>query len=157
MPLSTHVTNRIASQRLVELTNPGSTSATTVNTTLLGFATADVEADFRVFANITYDDADARHISAAVHGVVLKLLTWKGEGAFHEQLERWQTWLRDGLRMVTHNDRIRPESSSTLTPGPEGGETATIRPWFDGETGFQDFIPNAPQDVDISDRTLGLH
>ncbi len=143
MALADRVTERIPAQVLTALTAaaPGTTSA---DTDVLGYACDDVEADLRTWAGITYDETDARHVAAAVAGVVLRLALMKGqaEGAA-QRYEDWQKALKDGLRLVTHNDRILATTRSPLRPVKE---TAT-EPLFNAAW-FENLIPNFNRDGD---------
>ena len=107
-----------------------------------GLAVTDVEADFEVYGNIVYDDTDARHVSVAVIGVFLKLLAYKQETADVDRYEAWQERLKEGLRMVTHNNRLLPKTNSQLTPSEEAPNGAIVRPWFD-DVIMGDLIPTA--------------
>lgn len=144
MPLTTEVQNRYRTQFLIELTNPNDRGATTVNLAALQEASDDVEADLEVHAGTAYDNNDARHVSAAVRGVVKRLQVYQGK-APDRDITNWQQSLRDGLRLVTGNNRVRPRSSSNLTPAEEAPGGQIVRPFFDPETAFGDLIPGTIQ------------
>lgn len=136
MPLTTHVTTRLGTKRLVELTNPpgvGAAQPTTVDAARLGFAADDAAAYLEVKAGVAYDDTSARHISVAVEVVVYFLMLRAGanvealsrvKGRVDEDLE--------ALRLVTGNDRIIPLSTSELEPTTDTEEQGSpARPYFD--------------------------
>jgi hypothetical protein len=141
MSLSAEVQSRYPAQRLVELTNPGSITATTVNTTILGLAATDVEADFQIVAGIAYDGTDARHVKTAVEGVVLRLMEWLAVGtkAAETIQGRWKQRLED-LAKVTGRDRPHFQTTSDLTPSEEVPSGETVRPKFDPEA-FRGYVP----------------
>lgn len=138
MPLATHVQNRYSAQLLIELTNPDNADATTLDSTRLGLAAGDVEADFRIYAGTAYSDTDARHIAAAVPGVIQKLRIYMGQVAdVFAAEEDWQKRLR-ALGMVTGRNRIRPTLASNLTD-----ENAQAQPPF-RDSNFDDYLPGEP-------------
>ena len=140
MPLIDHVQDRIPTQRLVNLTNDDR-SANTIDLVLLQDAVDDTEAAFQIFSGVAYDDTDSRHIRMGISGVILHLLAFKGESRYEAKLKEWQDQMHKIFRMVAGNNRIRPKSSSKLTPSeiPPGVE---VRPFFDNET-FEDFVPES--------------
>jgi len=143
MPLTSGVAARIPSQRLIELTNSDDTGAAAIDNAKLAVAAADVEGEFRLFANVAYDDADSRHVALAVQGVIIMLEVYKNESGSVDRQKAWRAQLRGPLRKITHNNRIKPKSSSELTPAQEqiGGEI--VRPHFDTEDGFGDILPES--------------
>ncbi len=143
MALVDEVKSRFPTEKLVQLTNVDSTDATTINEARLLLAATDVEGDFRTLAGVVYSNADARHVSFATTGVVRKLQVWKLETAADEMHEAWQKSIHDVLRLVTGNDRIRPKSSSELTPSKEAPGGIKVRPHFDVETSHLGLIPGS--------------
>lgn len=109
--------------------------------TRISYAATDVKADFKVYANVAYDEDNAQHVSAAIYGVFLKLLTYKLES---DAIDKYHTWAEERLsgflRMQDHNNRIVPKTTSNLTPATEG--PGIVRPWFDAEVSFRDLIPD---------------
>ncbi len=148
MALATRVQNRVRTQLLIELTNPNDKTATTVETTVLGYAVTDTAADFETYAGVAYDDTDARHVAEAVRGVVVRLEVNAGR-AKAERLTEWQDRMDRMFRLRHGNDRIMPQSSSRLTPQTEA-PSGEVRPWFDLEETFNDLIPNeSPVNEDV--------
>lgn len=127
MALSTHVTNRLSNRRLIELTNPDDSSAASVDTTLLGYAADDAEAWLEMLAGVAYDDDDARHVAVAISAVEFLLISWAGpqgeallrnrpgNETFEELRNRIEEQLRQ-LGAVTGRDRVKPQTTSNLTP-----------------------------------------
>ena len=146
MALTDEVTSRLPDARLKNLTNGKVSAATEVNTARLALAATDVEADFKTYAGIIYDNNEAQHVSEAVIGVEMKLQSWNGDSkAAADRLTAWQKNLTDNLRLVTAQDRVEPKSTSDLTPADEKPEGIDeVRPDFDVEEHFQDLTPNAP-------------
>ena len=94
MSLSTEVQARVATQLLVELTNPNDNTASSIDTTLLGKAVDDVEGDFLSYG-ITIDVTNKAHVVVAVDGALYRLMAYKGgpevgamRSRYHEALER---------------------------------------------------------------------
>jgi hypothetical protein len=116
MALIDEVKARYADDKLVQLTQKDSTSATTIDDTVLGYAATDVEANFPIHAGVNYDGTDARHVATAVEGVVT-LLQARNRGLLLEQDEGWRRWIEHlkSLGMVTGRNRIVPKSNSQFT------------------------------------------
>jgi len=79
MALSDDVQTRISSQRLIELTNDGSPTASTIDTTILGNASTDIAADFELFSSEDYASTNATHVAIAVPAVMGKLYEYMGK------------------------------------------------------------------------------
>jgi hypothetical protein len=135
MSLVTEVQARYPANRLKQLTNPGDESASAVDTTFLGYSATDVEAEFEIYAGVTYDGTDARHVAVAVAGVIAKLYLRgeapgeKAQSLHDDYLERLQA-----LGKVTGRDRLKPQTTSQLTPTPERTGSEVVRPWSDDST-----------------------
>ena len=112
MTLAADVTARVSTADLVNLTNPKSTSATTVDTTRLGLAVDDVGGYFRVYGNVTYDTSNAMHVPFGVAGVLLVLESYQVNSRV--KLDDWFGRLRD-LAKVTSRNRISPTTDSVKT------------------------------------------
>lgn len=145
MALEDEVQTRYPTQRLVELTREDNTG--TIDTTKLAAACRDVEADFLLYASITFDVTEARHVALAVPAVETKLKVYagslSGERAAAAQKE-WETKLSQ-LARKRNVSRIRPTCTSPYTPSdrnPSG--STTLRPPFDRQH-FEDVIPGAPR------------
>lgn len=149
MPLITHVQNRYSVQLLRELTNPDEPADTAVDTAgRLQQAANDVEADFRVYAGITYDDADARHIAVAVVGVVQKLRVYMGQISDAMDAERkWRDMLVD-LSKVTSRNRIMPVAATNITDEDADAEPAFRDSNFDN---YRVGEPRGRSDLGTSD------
>ena len=140
MALSDEVKSRVADAVLVDLTNPRGTSATTVNDAILDKASGDVEADFKTWANEAFDLTVDQHISLAIEGVILKLTFWSGNTEVNFKF--WYDKL-EALSRVRARDKIRPKTTSELTPSKEVLGTETVRPHFDA-VNFDDIRPDDP-------------
>lgn len=138
MALADEVLGRTSQARIIQLTNPDDPSATTTGTTKLNFAVSDVVGDFAI-AGMVYDNTDARHVSVAVEGVILKLESFTRNTAAGPALEEWRDRL-NRLRMVDSNDRILPVTTSNRTPATD----PTAPPSVDINKDFKDLIPKAP-------------
>ena len=77
MALIDKVIERIATQRLVELTNSDS-SVLVINTTVLQAACDDAEGEFSRIVGIIPDSAIKAHVSLCVQGVMFFLEDYKG-------------------------------------------------------------------------------
>jgi hypothetical protein len=138
MALTDEVQSRFSSQILINVTNPQNSAATTVDTTRLGNASTDVQADFQIEAGIAYDNTVATHVNVAVDGVYAKLLIRAGQGgkAEHDEyIERLRA-----LKLITGRDRISPSTDSLLSPSTD---VIGALPSFDRKN-FAGFIPSPP-------------
>ena len=145
MALADEVIARYPASRLKQLTNPNDQAASTVDTTVLGYAVADVIADFLTYCATTFDVTDSRHVSVAVKGVVatLALQTEAAGGNAQTDFDKYLDRLKD-LARVTGRDRITPRTKSVLTPTAERLGTETVRPDTD-RPDYEDLIPDAPR------------
>ena len=144
MALSDEVTNRVAAKILRGLTNPDNSNATTIDATYLDRACDDVESFFQIYAQITYDNSDRRHIVTAIEGVTTLLTEWANQaGPFmSERFDLWVTRLK-ALAAVTSRKRVTPVSTSQVTVTDEQEDAETVRPDFD-RSRFRDIVPDAP-------------
>ncbi len=138
--LEADVTARVSAQRLVELTNVNSIGASTADAAVLSAAVTDVQADFRIYAGVVYDEDDPRHVSVGIDGVLLKLQFFQNNS--REEYQRWIEERLTPLRNVTNNDRVTPRTKSTLQPAPE--KAGIQRPHFDPNSSFENTTPNRP-------------
>jgi hypothetical protein len=130
MALADDVQNRVKTATLVQLTNPNDVTATTVDTTQLGYAVADAEAEFTIETGLSYDTTIAGHVLAGVSGVLYYLHSYAGmERANVEGLRtRWENALRKVASTLGNERRIMPTTSSVLDPS---DETQDARPDHD--------------------------
>jgi len=142
MTLATEVQTRYGAQFLVNLTNPGDTTTTTINTTTLGLAATDVEADFEIHVGVEFDASNALHVTVACEGVIAKLMERTGHAKAEDREMAYYRRLKS-LGQVTARDRILPTSDSPYEPSVPNPDV-THRPAFDDEV-FGGIIPGAPQ------------
>ena len=141
MSLVSNVQSRYGDQYLVNLTNPGDNTATTIDSTRLALAATDVEANFEIFAGVEYDDTDPQHVTVGVEGVEVLLKFRAG----HTTVEEWSDWIEKRLKpmsLVGARDRIMPTTNSEVTPTSES-DTGDGRPYFDSRR-FRYLIPGRP-------------
>jgi hypothetical protein len=149
MALWDEVVSRFSNEKLVTLTNPDNRAENaTIDTTLAAFAVADVEADFKLHAETTYDGTDGRHVRIGVQGVIAHLM---GYGAAHGEgaaaaLDRFHAQLRV-LRDTSSRARISPTTDSELEPTDEFEGGGTVRPDFDRDR-FTGLVPGNPTRTD---------
>lgn len=142
MTLASNVTSRYPNQLLVNLTNPNTTTAgTTINTTKLGLAADDVEADFEIHAGIEYDDSEPLHVTVATEGVIARLMEWTGHAGAEQQKDRYMARLA-AVAQVTGRDRLLPTSAGRNEPT-EPDDSLTIRPAFD-DPRWDGLVPGGP-------------
>jgi hypothetical protein len=132
MALADEVQARYPANRLKQLTNPGNESAAAVNTTFLGYAVTDTQADFEVYAGVVYDPTDARHVQVACEGVIAKLYL-RGETPGEKAQSLHDSYIErlKAVARVTGRDRLMPQTASQLTPTPEKTGSEVVRPWSD--------------------------
>ena len=118
MALADEVSNRLSANLLRELTNQGDTSATTVNTTVLGYAATDAAGEFLVETGLTLDTTKAQHVAAGVIGTLYYLYSYSGieTSTATKQREQWYRWLTkiDGTEGAGR--RLHPSTTSDLSP-----------------------------------------
>jgi hypothetical protein len=155
MTLSTEVIARVSSALLIELTNQGSTTATTVNTTLLGHAASDAEQEFLVETGLTFDASKPLHVAACISGVLYYLHSYTGiQSERQESIKaRWQQWLAKAARAVGGERRLMPQTSSVKKPS-----TPVTNALPDNDrTRWRRVVPNMPfGDVDQIGERDGL-
>ena len=144
MALADDIQNRISTQLLTELTNPNDATATTVDTTILGYAISDVTGDFLSYG-ITLDSTDASHLAVAIDGVLFRLNSYKGIPA--NKLEtRFYAGL-DRIEQVGPRSHILPVTDSEVTPSDERPDSISeVRPAFDPDH-FGGFAPRPPREI----------
>jgi phage gp36-like protein len=144
MALAAEVIARYPNSRLVQLTNPGDGSATTVDTTRLGYAVTDAQNEFEDIAGVAYDNSVSKHVTAAVQGVIAFLyLGAESPGAAADKEYDRFIEMSERVAEVTGRNRVKPTTSSILTPSSEQQGTETVRPDTDREN-FDDLIPDPP-------------
>lgn len=121
MALTDEVQGRIATQLLVELTNHGDTSATTINTTRLNYACTDATALFARRTGLTLDVTIAAHVWPAVLAVLYVLHTYPGgDGArLDGAKKRWEEAGDELARTIGARRVVPTETSSLYEPTPE--------------------------------------
>lgn len=152
MALADEVTARYSTALLVNLTRPQSSTSTTVNTTVLGYACTDVEAEFAK-VGITFAVGTATHVVTACEGVIALLRKRTGQAGGWEEWREWREVQLERLRLVTTNDRIEPSSTSEVTPTDENpNNDAYLRPDFD-QSHFDHLVPQQPRSTRSDDYT----
>ena len=155
MALADDVTNRISTNLLRELTNQGSTSATSVNTTVLGYAVADAGAEFKSETGLDLDSSLASHVAAGVVGVIYYLYSYSGveTSTALKQRQRWERLLLKIDSTEGGGRRLLPSTNSTLSPT---AEQRNARPDME-RSRFGGYTLNMPRggsdDPDIDDLT----
>ena len=142
MALADDVTNRVSANLLRELTNQGDTTATTTNTTLLGYAVSDATGEFLVETGLAVDTTKAQHVAAGVVGVLYYLYSYSGieSSTATKQREQWYRWLTkiDGTEGAGR--RLHPTTTSALKPATQA---ANSKPDM-GRDRFGDYTLNMP-------------
>lgn len=139
--LATEVTARFSTAYLKGLTNPQVSNASSINTTILGYACTDVQADFKIYVGADYVETNAAHISAAVECVILKLMMRTGQYNNSELEKRCQQRLKD-LALIDGRNRVMPISSGEVADSSEeAGQPAD----FDRGR-FPHYQPDSPGD-----------
>lgn len=96
MSLATEAQARLPSALLLQLTNQSDTTATSVDTTILGYAATDAAAEFEQEVGVAFDSTVASHVAAGIAGVLYYLYLYTGKsGAAVEGAEtRWRQRLK---------------------------------------------------------------
>lgn len=144
MALADEVTARYSTQRLVELTNADDKTATTVDTTVLGYAVTDATGEFETRVGVTYDNSNSKHVAVAVQGVLYYLRLYMGveNDALRQSEAKWREGMT-ALGRVTARDRILPQTKSVLSPSAEQQNSEVVRPDMDREH-WDNFVPQPP-------------
>ena len=136
MALWDEVVTRYSADRLVKLTNPEDATATSIDTNRSAAAVADAAAEFEVETGVAYDNTIARHVGAAVEGVVYYLMLRQGpmgsEG-LTAQRDAWRQKLT-GVSRTTGRNRIMPSTTSVYTPSVVDTSGGVVRPDFDRDS-----------------------
>ena len=142
MTLQTNVTTRISAALLIELTNQGDRTATTINTTVLDAAVADAQAEFLDEVGLAYDDTVAQHVRAGVMGVQYYLQSYLAieSEAFGRLRDRWQRTLGQLGRSLGANRRIMPQTSAVTLPSTPVNNALPTQ----DKTRWRDYVPNMP-------------
>lgn len=145
--LTDAVTARYATERLAQLTNKDSRSATTVNTTVLGLAADDAAAEFAIRSGETFDETLAAHIRLASELVIAFLIQYKGaENAWQVMKDAQRAC--DVYRSTRQNKRIAPVTDRSVGPTPDLNADGTARrPEFD-RTRFSRLDVSPPADAE---------
>lgn len=132
MALSDEVTSRYSNELLVQLTNQGNLSATTVNSTRLAAACTDAAAEFETLTGAEFDVTNAKHLVAGLEGVMMFLHDRAQNGPDAEAHRKKFESKCEGIRLtIGGNARIAPTTNSLLTPSDEVPEGREVRPDFD--------------------------
>jgi len=116
MSLSTAVTTRVPASRLIQLTNQGDRSASTVDSTRLAAAVADAEAEFYQLVGVVFDSSTAAHVPVGVAGVLYYLESWAaGETPATEGIrKRWHLACGRLARSLGADQPLIPQTLSPL-------------------------------------------
>lgn len=143
MTIATELAARVPSDMLVQLTNQGDPSATTVNTSVRDAAIADASAEFELLTGLDLDETDTLHVAAMMTGVLCYLHEYRASEREHgERLrQRWERTLVQIAHARGSRRRVQPATSLTgLEPSTE--DTGT-RPDHD-RARYNDYVPKAP-------------
>lgn len=138
LALSQAVQDRVGTQFLASLTNPGDPTATAVAVTKLDLASTDVQADFEIVVGVLFDATSSRHISVGVEGVIAKLIQRTGQSQRGDEVHNRYMERLEMLREIAD-----PASKSELTPVDERRGTDIVRPQFD-DSKFDRYLPESP-------------
>lgn len=118
MALKDEVKSRFGAKYLVAISNPYDSPATTIDDGRMDLAVTDTIADFEIYAGLVYDNANAKHVTVAVEGVVSKLMLRNVVPGGEERHKDYVAKL-ESLALVTSRDRVLPSTNSTLQPTKE--------------------------------------
>lgn len=145
MALWDEVKARYPATFLTNLTNPETTGQSVPNDTIGTKASADVQADFLTYANLTYVDGNAQHIALGVTLVISKLHRMKGltYDQDREEEQRSIQKLRD-LALSRGMSKFTTTVNTPYTPSNPNPNGDQIMPPFD-EGRFASLLPNRPE------------
>lgn len=142
MALWDEVVSRYSDDYLTALTNPQQPENTTVTTAKGTLAATDVIADFRIYAGLTFDLTDARHVQVGVEGCIIKLQIRTGQFNAQQLHTEWVNRL-NALALVTSRNRLLPITDSVLTVPSESPDGQEVNPDFTRDR-FDHLIPGNP-------------
>lgn len=135
-------------QLLVDLTNPGVSTATTVNMPQLLFAELDCESEFQLLTSVTFDTLGTTaqspvQLAIGFYGVLSKLLDLKGFPRSKQAQACRDEWLASCVRydkMFGSHAVQSPLTNAATIPSPE---PAGSLPYFDRRI-LENVLPRAP-------------
>jgi len=145
--LAQAVVDRISSTRLIQLTNPDDTVATTISETKINAAATDTESEFKLKTGVAFDGTNADHIKGAIKGVLIQLMKWSSRenNMLDKIVGEWNSELKRIRETIGGGTRLSPTTLSELTPTPDkkAGDTSTVRPDLD-KSAFDNLRPKPP-------------
>jgi hypothetical protein len=149
MALSDEVKGRYPSNLLIELTNQGDTTAITINDTVLGYAAADAEGEFKVETGLTFDATKAAHVACCTAGTLFYLYSYSGieTSTAQKERQRFERFLAKIDATTGAGKRIHPTTTSTLSPT---AERAGSKPDME-RSRFSQMTPRMPRLVENDD------
>ena len=155
MALSDEVTGRYPSSLLIELTNQGDTTASTINTTVLDYAAADAAGEFTVETGLTFDVSKAAHVACCTAGTLFYLYSYSGieTATAQKERQRFERFMAKIDSTSGAGKRIHPSTTSTLSPTKErvGAKPDMERSRFSQMTPR---MPRLTEDNDIFDEII---
>jgi len=143
MTFLTEVKARLRTSSLVQLSDIGDTNQTTEDDTLLGLVLTDIESAFESEVGVAFDVDNARHLAAAMRGVILLLRLYKFDTEdAGKQYDFWMNRLAKDRIRYGANARIVPKTTSLLTPATEADAGEVRRPDFDPNASFGGIAPS---------------
>lgn len=134
-------------QALVDLTNPGVETATTVNTVQLGYAETDVIAEFTLLTGSTFDTTGTlpespQQLVVCYAGMISRLMDLKGlprSTAAKAQRDEWEKLCVRYDKMFGSHAVQSPRTNATATPSVD----CPGLPYFDRRV-LENFVPRSP-------------
>lgn len=148
---------RVSPRLALQLTNPDTPNAQTVNLTRLLNADADVKAEFQTRTGQAFDETNAQFILVGVRGITLKLHEYRGLpfDILRSERERWFKELDDVAGVVNGGQTwISPTTDSPLVQSsPVSTSGNPLRPLGDDSNfnGLVPFRPKSPGSLDRGD------
>src|SRR3990167_1043192 len=117
MALVDEVQGRYAANLLIQLSNPGSPAATTLDSTRLGYAATDATAAFERITGVAYDPADPQHVEVACSGVLCYLFKRSGStpGIDDSFCKDWSDGVKALAEEAGNASRFSPQTDATVT------------------------------------------
>lgn len=113
MSFATEATSRFSSIRLIALTNPDSTTASSVNTTVRDAALADAQARFKELARVDPDSTIDEHVMAIMTGFPYFCAIYTGN--FNPLVQVNKTDFEAACKSIGDNQGVVPATNSELT------------------------------------------
>lgn len=134
--LATEIALRYSSTFLNTLTNVDSAEVTSITTAFRDAAIADAQAAFEIYAGVTFDSSDTRHVMIGCDGVIARLTQFGGQSRA-QGIELWNEFV---VALKALRKKGKPASTSGLERESDSGD----KPYFE-QSKMADYEPSSSE------------